>query len=266
MTAKFDDARREAFLAALRETGNQTIAAERAKVSRSWVCLHRSGDPEFKRLSDEAIAAFAGGRGAGNAPASGWGFLDGAELVVRGTGGSGGGKRVQVARARLKEWSPRVEARFLETLAATCNVKAALAEVGMSPASAYNHRKRWRGFAERWDAAVEEGYARIEAGLLEHGCNVFSGERDGPEQLALSPPMTVAQAIHLLHMHKHKVHRLGKAPGKRWKPPPTLEELKPGILRKLDIWLASKEIGEEQRARDEAAWALRRGDPERFGG
>jgi len=36
MVAKTSQARREAFLAALRETGNQTIAAERAKVPRSW--------------------------------------------------------------------------------------------------------------------------------------------------------------------------------------------------------------------------------------
>ena len=35
------------------------------------------------------------------------------QLVVRGTGGTGGGKRVQIARARLKQWSPRVEERFL---------------------------------------------------------------------------------------------------------------------------------------------------------
>lgn len=50
MTAKFGEARRRAFLAALRETGNQTLAAERAKVSRSWVQSHRANDPAFRRL------------------------------------------------------------------------------------------------------------------------------------------------------------------------------------------------------------------------
>ena len=45
MTAKFSQPRGEAFLAALRETGNRTLAAERAKVSQSWVQLHRSSDP-----------------------------------------------------------------------------------------------------------------------------------------------------------------------------------------------------------------------------
>ncbi len=264
MTAKFSQARREAFLAALRETGNQTLAAERAKVSRSWVTLHRSSEPAFKQQIEAAIAdakaalrPAQGERGEGCKPPSGWGFLDGAELVVKGTGGAGGGKRVQIARARLKQWSPRVEERFLETLAATCNVKAACAEIGLTAASAYGHRKRWRRFAERWDAAVEEGYMRLEAGLLEHGCNVFSGEGSG--EMALTPPMTVEQAIHLLHMHKHRVHGLGKAPGKRWQPPKTLEELAPGMLRKLEIFLGAKELGEERRARDEEEWARRRG-------
>ena len=55
MSRKTSPARRGAFLQALRETGNQTIAAERAKVSRSWVQLHRSTDPQFR--ADVAAAA-----------------------------------------------------------------------------------------------------------------------------------------------------------------------------------------------------------------
>ena len=198
MVAKFGEARRQAFLAALRETGNQSLAAERARVSYAWVKLHRTNDPEFRRATDEAIAEAAVRLGGQRRPPSGWGFLDGAELVVRGTGGVGGGKRVQIARARLKQWSPRVEERFLETLAATCNVRAACAEVGMAASSAYDHRRRWRAFAERWDEAIEIGYSRIECGLIEHACNLFSGE--GPPVLKPVPEMTVFEALQLLHM------------------------------------------------------------------
>lgn len=254
MTAKTSQARKDAFLAALEETGNQTLAAERAKVSRSWVSLHRSGDPEFRRLSDEAIAAAKARLGAHpeRLPPSGWGFLDGEELVVKGTNG----RWVQIARARLKQWSPRVEERFLTTLAATCNVKAACAEVGMTVASAYGHRKRWQRFAERWDEAVEIGYSRIEAGLLEHAGNVFSGE--GPPVFEEVPEMTVEQALQLLHMHKYRVHGLGKAPGKRWQRPKTLADVEESIIRKWNMWLAAEEVSEEQRARDEGEWALRR--------
>ena len=236
MTQKFGQARKDAFLAALRETGNRTLAAEAAKVSQAWVGLHRKSDAAFKRACEEAVeaakrvlrdasstgsAAPQDERRGTNGPPTGWGFLDGEELVVRGTGGSGGGKRVQIARARLRQWTPRVEERFLAALAATCNVKAACAEVGLTAASAYNHRRRWMGFAERWDEAVATGYARLEAGLLEHACNMLSGE--GPPVFVATPPMSFADAVRLLHMHKHQVHGLGKAPGQRWQRPKTLD-------------------------------------------
>ena len=238
MTAKFSAQRCELFLQVLRETGNQTIAAERAKVSSSWVQLRRSEDPAFRRAVEEAAAQAKVRLGSHpeREPPGGWGFLDGEELVVRGTGGSGGGKRVQIARSRLKQWSPRVEDRFLAALASTCNVKAACAEVGMTPASAYNHRKRWQGFARRWDEAIDIGYARIEAGLLQHACNLFSW--DGPIALRPMPEMSVRDAIHLLDMHKHKVKGLGKAPGVGWKKPRSLEdpEIRGRILDALELF------------------------------
>jgi hypothetical protein len=255
MTAKFGAARRRAFLAALGKTGNQTLAAERAKVSRSWVRLHRSGDAEFRRAMDEAVASFALGNGTGNAPPSGWGFLDGAELVVRGTGGAGGGKRVQIARARVKEWSPRVENRFLATLAATCNVKAACAEAGLTAASAYNHRRRWPAFQRRWDAAVDEGYMRIELGLIESAGSFFSGEAL-PDAEPLTG-MTVDHALHLLHMHKHQVHRIGGRPGLRARPL-DIEDVRAEILRRVAVLDRAKKIDDGTRARDRKEWARRR--------
>lgn len=255
MTRKFGEARREVFLAALRKTGNQTIAAERAKVSRSWVQLHRSSDPAFKRAVEEAVAEAKSRLGSHPArrPPGGWGYLDGEELVVRGTGGSGGGKRVQIARSRLKQWSPRVEERFLTALTATCNVRVACAEVGMTPASAYAHRGRWANFARRWDEAVETGYMQIEMGLIEAAGNLFSS--DGPVETGPIRDMTADHAIHLLHMHKHQVHRLGKRPGlrARW---PDIEEVRAHILRKVEAMERSDKTRLE---RDRKEWARRRG-------
>lgn len=262
MSHKTSPARRAAFFKALRETGNQTLACERAKVSRAWVQLQRSTDPQFRAdvtsATEEARAHLdsLGTNGGGRKPPSGWGHLDGEELVVKGTGGSGGGKRIQIARARLKQWTPRVEQRFLRALLATCNVKAACAEVGMTAASAYAHRKRWPRFAALWKEAIAEGYVRIEIALLENGLNLFS-ELELPPDAPL-PGMDVAQAIRLLHMHKHSVLGLGKAPGVRWRPPPTLDELKPGILRKLSIWSAGRDIPPAVRAADARAYAKRR--------
>jgi hypothetical protein len=208
MAKKFSAARRAAFLRALSETGNQTIAAERAKVSRSWVTLHRASDPEFRGRMEAAVAeAKRRLRGASAvAPGASWGSLDGEELVVRG----GNGRRVQIARARMKQWTPRLEARFLETLAATCNVKAACAAVGLSVASAYQHADRWAAFANRWQAAVEEGYFRIELQLMERSSR----------SLSLSPAQADAGAatdealFHQLYMHQHGLRGIGKAPGR----------------------------------------------------
>lgn len=259
MSHKTSTARREAFFRALAETGNQTLAAERAKVSRSWVQLHRSEDPAFRervaRTVAEAKARLEEAEGV--RPASGWGSLDGEELVVRG----GNGRRTQIARARLKQWSPRVEARFLATLAATCNVKAACAAVELSAASAYAHAKRWQGFADRWREAIEIGYLRIEAGLLAHAGNPFS-EREVSPELEM-PPITVDQALHLLHMHKREVRGIGGRPGIGRPAPKSLEELKPGILRKLERFQAAIEaqglVDPAVQARDMREWARRRG-------
>ena len=268
MTAKSGQARKEAFLAALRETGNRTIAAERAKVSQSWVTLQRKSDPAFKAACEEAreaarralasapdqVRSSGQARSASgtNGPPSGWGFLDGEELVVRGTGGSGGGKRVQIARARPRQWTPRVEERFLAALTATCNVKAACAEVGLTPASAYNHRNRWARFGERWDEALEIGYVQIEMGLIEQAGNLFSGE--GPVDVEPIRAMTADHAIHLLHMHKHRVHGLGKRPGLRAREP-DIEEVRAAILRKVD---AMRRADKARLERDRAEWAKRR--------
>ena len=260
MTAKFSQARKDRFLAALRQGGNQTIAAERAKVSRSWVQLHRSADPAFRQAVDEAVAEAKAAlqqaqdeRGDGLKPPTGWGFLDGAELVVRGTGGDGGGKRVQIARARMRGWSPRVEERFLAALGATCNVKAACAAVGLTAASAYRHRARWPAFARRWRAAVEEGYDRLEMGLIEAAGNFLSGE-SLPDAEPLSA-MTVDHAIHLLHMHKHEVHRIGARPGLRAREP-DIEVVRAHILRLVG---ALDRHDPQQLARDRKEWARRRG-------
>jgi len=207
MSRKMSPQRRAAFLEALAETGNQTIAAERAKVSRSWVCLHRSTDPAFDAEVRSAVAAARVAlRGAdGRAPPSGWGHLDGEELVVKGTGGSGGGKRIQIARARLKQWTPRIEDRFLATLAATCNVKAACAQVGMSKGSAYAHRKRWPAFAERWDEAIEDGYARVDGGLTASAIeSLESRERGEPPIERIVAPMSVDDAIRLVRLHERR--------------------------------------------------------------
>ncbi|HEY7811570.1 MAG TPA: hypothetical protein VIA98_14480 [Allosphingosinicella sp.] len=261
MWTKITRARRDAFLRVLGECGNQTLAAERARVSRSWVCKWRGLDPDF----DAAVkAAVAGARARllaekrdGTVPPKGWGHLDGVELAVRGTAG-GGKLRVQIARAGLRDWSPAAERRFLDALGATCNVKAALAEVGKSKGSAYQHRKRWPAFARTWDHVLAEAHAALEVALFQNAENLFSTPDYVPETVIRD--MGVRDAIHLLHMQKNKVYNIGRGPpGKRWRRPRTIEEVRESILKKLEAIARARETDPEDMARRAEAYAARRG-------
>ncbi|HYJ84100.1 MAG TPA: hypothetical protein VEW26_14805 [Allosphingosinicella sp.] len=228
MTARMSDKRRGAFLKALEACGNQTLAAERACVSRSWVCKERGLNPGFDSECRRVIAAAQARlrQAEGNRPPEGWGHLDGVELVVRGTNG----RRVQIARARAGQWTARCEERFLEVFAATCNAKAAYLAAGKSKASAYTHRRRWPGFDRRWKDAEAVGYDQLEEALCERGENLFSSPGLPAEIPRPSlPAMTVQEAIQLVKLHQYQVRELGRKPG-AWRRPRTLEEVRPAIL------------------------------------
>jgi hypothetical protein len=213
MTAKTCKARTEAFFSALAETGNQTISAERARVSRGWVSLHRSTDPAFRARMEAAITDARARLSSAVAvkPSGKWATIDGERLVVRGSGGRGGGRRVQLSRARLKQWTVAEEKRFLAVLSATCNVRLACKEVGLSIASAYGHRSRWYEFAKCWDAAVEDGYHALEIAMLERAVisldpHAYDQLEEWAPALPISP-MTPEQCLSLLHMHKGSAFR-----------------------------------------------------------
>ena len=232
-------------MAAVAETGNRTLAAERAKVSQSWVTLHRATDPAFRAELDAAVASAKAslgklGTGGGTAgsgasrmlPAPGWRSAGGEELVVR----AGNGRRTQIARARLKQWTPRVEARFLAALAGCCNVKAACAAVGLTQASAYNHRKRWAGFGQRWDEALAIGYERVEGAMLAAAHAMFD---PAAEECAVEPDlpvagMTVDAAMQVLWLHQRQVRGSGKAPGALPQQRSRTESVEAALRRAID--------------------------------
>lgn len=119
--------------------------------------------------------------------------------------------KAQVIRATGR-WSQEAEARFLGELAATANVRAAAAAAGFSTTAIYRRRGQWPGFRAAWDAALDQGYARIEALLIAGACDALSGVEagagDGPPVTGvgdgppLAAPMTVDQAMNLLKLHR----------------------------------------------------------------
>jgi hypothetical protein len=215
--SKTSAARRAAFFKALRETGNQTIAAERERVSRSWVQLQRSTDPAFRAEVAAAVAEarkhLLAARPAGSMkPGRKWAHQAGEELVVRGSRG----RRVQIARARLKQGTPRIEDRFIALLEQCCNLRLALKTVGFTAASLHEHRKRWPAFDARCEEALAIGYKHIEGELTAGAIRLLDPEvaagapRDPAPALA---PMNVDQAISLVRLHERRAWEAARGVG-----------------------------------------------------
>ncbi|HEX8192433.1 MAG TPA: hypothetical protein VF552_05990 [Allosphingosinicella sp.] len=272
MTAKMSAARRGAFLRALGRTGNYAVAAEQAGVSRGWVLKARHEEPAFDAACRETVAAVHARleEAGAAAPGSGsWGHLDGARLVVRGTGGSvlrdaaGAApqderkrmRRVQIGRARAGQWGPQTEDRFLSVLSATCSVKAAYTAAGMSKGSAYGHRLRWPGFAARWDAAIELGAVRLELALARWAQNLFS--RPGLPKPAPMPRLSIDDMLHNLYMHGHQLYGIGKPPGLPPAAAASGEEACERVIRMVEIFERGAEVGEDELAELHRNWAAR---------
>jgi hypothetical protein len=94
---------------------------------------------------------------------------------------------VSSGAASVKRWTLDKQAEFLGHLAASCNVKASAQAVGMSEQGVHRLRLRSPEFRTAWEAAIEEGYVRLELFLLERAIKGASGAgQDFSERLALA--------------------------------------------------------------------------------
>jgi hypothetical protein len=78
--------------------------------------------------------------------------------------------RTTTTKGTLKKparWSQTRQQIFLDHLAASSNVAASERRAGMSAGSAYRLRVQSPEFREAWQAALQEGYGRLELGMLE---------------------------------------------------------------------------------------------------
>jgi hypothetical protein len=189
------EAKRRAFLKAYAQSGNLTLSAEHAGVSRSWVSLTRRSDPAFDARCRAAKAAsaerLAGGES--NRPPPGWERRSGASLVVQ----RSGKRPPQVMRSLRTVWTPGAEARFLGKLRQCNNIKLACAWAEMTVSSYEAHWRRWPDFRRRVGEA--RAFARLwlrtrsEAG------------RDGPFDSDVSPELeagpSIAERIRLARRH-----------------------------------------------------------------
>lgn len=124
----------------------------------------------------------------------------------------GDGKAVStLQRIPQRHWTKDKEARFIDHLTATCNVTASLREVGMSDTTVYRHRRKSAPFRAAWDRALTEGYARLEAMLLDRAINGkrVTVEREGKtvEIVEYSDSL----ALNLLRQHRCMVAEIRAA-------------------------------------------------------
>lgn len=224
---------RAAFLRALAEGASIAQAARAAGIDPSSVHRVRQRDAGF--AGDCARAREAGvARLAAGAPA-----LAPDEVLRASADG-----RPRIQRAGPGQWSAAKEARFLEVLATTANVSAARRAVGVSAPAIYNRRERDTGFAARWRSALDHGWHRLEALLLENATAALSRpEADGDgldgggaDGGGFAPAMTVDQAITVYRMHQASVTGAGPHPRHDWRRvPASLEEIRAEVLRRVRV-------------------------------
>lgn len=82
--------------------------------------------------------------------------------------------------------------RFLDTLAGTCNVTLAVRAAGVAASSCYRARLRDADFAAAWDAAIKNGYQRLEEALLDYALARLAGDAPAPD---LADPERVHSAL-----------------------------------------------------------------------
>lgn len=157
----------EPFLAGLRENKGVAAAARAAKINDSTARRRKAADPKFA-AAWEAI-----------------GPVDGRRKAASGT--------------RRAHGAAKLDA-FLEHLAETSNVAGAAAEAGVSLSVIYKLRRSDPAFAQRWFAALAEGYDNLEM-------EVLGRLRAGEAGAAAKGSFDTAAALRCLAAHRESVAR-----------------------------------------------------------
>jgi hypothetical protein len=129
-----------------------------------------------------------------------------------GTGRKGTAPRKAARKRKPKRvpWSARRERIFLETLAQTAKVAAAVRASGLSDSNVYRHRQCDEGFRGRWAAALAEGFERLEAMMLDRALNgVRKPVWYGGKRVGTMTEYSDRTALALLAQHRGTVRDAG---------------------------------------------------------
>lgn len=147
-------------------------------------------------------------------------------------------------------WSEEAEAIFLDSLATSCNIRLSANECGFTPEAVHYRRRRDPAFAAKWQAALAQGFAALEAELLRTALDTLTGvEFDASRPL---PKMTIWEAMNLYRIHAASVGRGGHRWG-RHAPLRSMDELRAGIVRKVNAVRRAQGLPEHELPAIEAA-------------
>jgi hypothetical protein len=156
----------------------------------------------------------------------------------------------QIRTTKGHRWSDAAETVFLDQLAATCNVTLAGAACGFSHAALYRRRRNDAAFRQRWDAALAQGYAHLEALLLRRAVDALEGVAPDPAAAVRIPEMSVRDALAILGHHRRAIE--GRPRSRReWARRRPFGEARDSILAKLEAIERAHRIEDAARAEAE---------------
>lgn len=116
------------------------------------------------------------------------------------------------ADAAASGFDARARKLFLEHLALTSNVAASARKAGVPSSRAYALKRKNADFARDWQAALCEGFARLESELLAEALRTISGKVT--EATLKSRAQKHRLALALLAMHRSSVRGAAKPSAK----------------------------------------------------
>ena len=140
----------------------------------------------------------------------------------------------QLRTVRRDGWTAARRAVFLDHVAATCNIAASAEAVGLWPSSAYNLRRRDPDFAAQWHVALETGFDRLQAMLIERAMGPMTiaiGETPTPD----ISKMDTELAFRLIEFNRKQVSGGPKRGGPPKGPAASEDVACAAILKKLHV-------------------------------
>ena len=151
----------------------------------------------------------------------------------------GEGQALQVKAERRDGFTKARRLRFLEALAATCNVRLSARITGINVTSVYARRRRDPEFEGQWRAAILAAYERLETALMARALGTdapVAADCDfgDPEDILAEAKIDAELAFKLLNRHRATAEGRGRPirPGRHIA---TEEETNAALLKQLAV-------------------------------